>query len=206
MGHIKGYDYELLEEVLRVEDYNAFIEWQDIFKNNNKIIVEVGCGNGHFLNSSASADKTSNFVGIDVKFKRLVRCREKQVKYENKNIIWVWGEAFVALKNLFKDQSINIIFMPFPDPWPKRRHHKHRLFKKEFIDLFYDKLVPGGFFIFITDFYEYYEASLELIKDDKRFDMITPENFHQYDLTGSYFGEKWINDNRSFYSFFIRKK
>ncbi len=206
MAHMKGYDYELLEEVLRVEDYDAFIDWNGIFKDNNKLIVEVGCGNGHFLNSSATQDNTSNFIGIDIKYKRLVRCREKQVKNSSKNIIWIWGEAFVALKNLFKDQSVNIIFMPFPDPWPKRRHHKHRLFRKEFIDLFYDKLITGGFFVFITDFYEYYEASLALIKDDKRFEMVTPENFYQYDITNSYFGEKWRNDNRSFYSFFIRKK
>ncbi|MBN2544343.1 MAG: tRNA (guanosine(46)-N7)-methyltransferase TrmB [Spirochaetes bacterium] len=206
MGHIKGYDYELLEEVLRVEDYSTYVKWQDIFKNENKLIVEVGCGNGHFLNSSASEDKTSNFIGIDIKYKRLVRCREKQVKQNNKNVIWVWGEAFITLNNLFKDSSVYMIFMPFPDPWPKRRHHKHRLFKKEFIDLFYKKLVNSGFFIFITDFYDYYEESFSLIKSDKRFELITPDEFQQYDITASYFGEKWRNDNRTFYSFFIRKK
>lgn len=206
MGHIKKYDFSLLDEVLRVEKENGIIDWHKIFANNNPLIVEVGCGNGHFLTRCAMNDKTYNYIGIDKKDKRLIRCREKQIKYNLSNIRWISGDALLALEKLFPDESISIIFMPFPDPWPKKRHHKHRMFKKEFIELLVKKLEKNGKFAFITDYFEYYDSSYSLIKDDERFEIITPDEFLSFDLSESFFGEKWRNENRIFYSFYLRKK
>ena len=72
--------------------------------------------------------------------------------------------------------------MTFPDPWPKKKHHKNRLFKKEFVDLFYEKLSANGLFIFITDFKDYFDESFELISNDMRFDLIKDLNEYEPDL------------------------
>lgn len=205
MSYIKPYDFKLLEEVIRVEDYNSFVDWKNLFNSENKLIVEVGCGNGHFLNTTAKSDKNNNYIGIDIKYKRLVRCREKQIKYNIENIKWIWGEALLSVKNLFPDNSITVILMPFPDPWPKRKHHKKRLFQKNFIDIFHAKLIKDGIFAFMTDYEEYYQESYKLIKNDDRFEILSTDKIMDYDLTASLFGDRWKKDNRSFYAFYLKK-
>jgi tRNA (guanine-N7-)-methyltransferase len=203
---IKGYNFDLLNEVINLENIIKPLKWNEIFDNNNSLIVEVGCGNGHFLVKKGGENPDKNFIGIDIKEKRLIRCREKQEKYGVKNVKWVCAEAFNALNEVFDDKSISLIYMLFPDPWPKRRHHKHRLLNKEFLDLIFNKLIDSGTFVYFTDFKEYYDSSCKLVLNDNRFEVFSEKNLDFDELTGSFFGEKWKNDNRNFYGFLIKKK
>ena len=93
--------------------------------------------------------------------------------------------------------------MTFPDPWPKRRHHKNRLFKKEFVDVFYTKLIQNGLFIFVTDHKEYFDKSFDVIKNDKRF--IVNANDIDDEFSISLFGYKWRSENRDFNIFILKK-
>jgi len=204
MSYIKDYNFELLDSVIDINKTEETFSVNSII-NNNPVIIEIGCGNGHFLIRQAMNNPLNNYIGIDIKDRRLIRCREKEIKYELKNIHWILGEASESIAKLFNNESISEFYMPFPDPWPKRRHHKNRLFKKEFIDIFYNKLKPGGYFIFITDHFEYFKSSLKLIQADSRFQIIPKEEVDQEDLTNSIFGERWKKDNRDFHLFCIKK-
>lgn len=210
MSKYKKYDWTLLEErVVNLADKAVKEQTEQtpaprsLFENNNPLVVEIGCGNGHFLTNRAKDEQDKNFIGIDIKAKRIIRCREKQEKLNLKNMIWVNGEAYNTFDTLFKEQSISEVFMLFPDPWPKKRHHKNRLFQKEFIELFYTRLITDGTFTFLTDFEEYYEWSLDLIKSDKRFTIESTD--YPEEQIQSIFGERWKRDNRSFFSFKVRK-
>ncbi|OHD09438.1 MAG: tRNA (guanosine(46)-N7)-methyltransferase TrmB [Spirochaetes bacterium GWD1_27_9] len=205
MGHIRDYDYSLLEEVifLKEEETNQIINFKDLFQNGNPILVEIGCGNGHFIIDKALKNTDKNFIGIDIKQDRLVRCREKETKNSLKNLKWICGDAFFVIRDLFEDNSIDTIYMTFPDPWPKRRHHKNRLFKKEFVDVFYTKLIQNGLFIFVTDHKEYFDKSFDVIKNDKRF--IVNANDIDDEFSISLFGYKWRSENRDFNIFILKK-
>jgi tRNA (guanine-N7-)-methyltransferase len=205
MSYLKEYNFDLLNEALLTPESFNPVEWQTRFQNNNPIIVEIGCGNGHYLIKLAQEEKEKNFIGIDIKNKRIIRCREKELKYNLKNITWICGEALKSLNLLFNDNSIDEMLMPFPDPWPKKRHHKKRLFKKNFIDIFYSKLKKNGIFTFITDYKEYFDVSLELINNDKRFQLFKNSDQNKDKFTTSLFGEKWKKENREFYLFSIKK-
>lgn len=206
MAQRRGYDFTLLEEdvYIAVEAGESALEWRDaIFKSGALLEVEVGCGNGHFLVDRAEHHRDISLIGIDLKKERIVRCREKQVKRELSNMRWICGEALASLHNLFKENYIDRIYMTFPDPWPKKRHHKNRLFKKEFVDIFHSRLKPGGHFIFISDHEDYYLACREIIDIDSRFKLITTDIPEE--LTDSVFARKWKEENRDFFSFTIEK-
>lgn len=210
MSYIKEYDYTLLQSDKLIDIFknpnSLMVDWRKLFGNNNPIIVEVGCGNGHFLTNKAINEPQFNYIGIDIKEKRIIRCREKQVKYNLTNVCWVVGEALTSITQLFTDNIIDTIYMPFPDPWPKRRHHKNRLFKNDFLDVVYKKINSSGVFIFITDHEQYYQSSYKLISNDPRFSITEKSANFEEELTRSIFGEKWKKENRSFYMLcFIRK-
>lgn len=200
----KGFDYSLLDKTLSLPEEYSPINRQAVTGNNNPIVVEIGCGNGHFLTRQALNNPDKNYFGIDLKDYRIVKGRMKEIAANIPNTFWINAEAETAITRMFEEKSIHTIYMTFPDPWPKKRHHKHRLFKKEFIDLIYSRLEDGGRFIFITDHEEYYEWCMDLLKGEERFSVKTGE--YSQELTESAFGDIWKKENRSFFSFTMEKK
>ena len=200
MSYLKEYDKDLLLDVYTVKDKN---EKTVFFTNDNPLIVEIGSGNGHFLIGKSLEYKDVNFIGIDKKSNRIIRCREKEVKNGLTNIKWITGDAYYAINEMFFDNSIDTIYMIFPDPWPKKRHWKNRLFKSEFIEIFYSKLKNGGKFLFVTDSADYFNVCINLIAEDKRFNLDKSYNLEEFEKT--LFGEKWKKEGRSFYSFLLEK-
>lgn len=200
----KGFDYTLLDQnTIQLPEDISPIAWKNVFNNTNPIVVEIGCGNGHFLTDTAAKDPSRNFIGIDLKDYRIVKSRMKEINLNLKNTSWICGEAFKSIERMFDDESIEMIYMTFPDPWPKTKHHKHRLFKKDFIDLLSKKLQKNGKFLFITDHEDYYNWCIDLLKDEKRFKIIGNE--YNQNLTNSAFGMIWKNENRDFHSFTMEK-
>ena len=197
MKYRKEYDRSLLEEVI---SYDA----EKKISIDKPVILEIGCGNGHFLINKAQEKKDQIYFGLDLKSERLIRCREKQVKHGIENIRWIHGDAMNILSDMFGKGSISGIYMIFPDPWPKRKHHKNRLFKKEFTDVVYDKLIPSGFFIFVTDHKEYFDEVLSLIENDARFVINNPINMDDFSV--SVFGDKWKKDDRIYHIVRFEKK
>ncbi len=226
MGYINGYDFSLLNDQVIITDYNRnnnckIVENKNLiddknniitnynlilskFKNNdNKLVVEIGSGNGHLINKLAIETPDINFLGIEMRQKRIVRCREKQVKNNTQNLCWICGEAFYSIFRYIGDNTVERFLMTFPDPWPKKRHAKNRLFKQNFVDLFYTKLKTGGEFIFVTDDNPYYLEAANLVREDKRF--VFNDSIFEPELTLSLFGDRWKQENRTIYQFRLLK-
>jgi tRNA (guanine-N(7)-)-methyltransferase len=199
MKYKKDYDINLLEDVIKYDHENI------VQTNSGRpVIVEIGCGNGHFLINKAVENVGNDYFGIDRKSDRLIRCREKEVKHGIKNVKWMHGDAFDVLKDMFDDFSISGIYMLFPDPWPKRKHHKKRLFKNDFADIIFKKLAAKGFFIFVTDFADYYVEVCGIISSDPRFEVTRPDNLDDFSI--SLFGERWQKENRTYHILVFGKK
>jgi tRNA (guanine-N7-)-methyltransferase len=179
------------------------VDWQTVFGNASPLTIEIGCGNGHYLVQKAGESPAENFIGIDLKINRIIRCREKQEKSGLSNLRWCIGDAQDVLEQLFTDQSVQKILMTFPDPWPKKRHFKRRLFQKPFVDLVYSRLKSEGEFIFVTDHEEYYRWCLDILEGETRFQSM---NCNTEEFLISLFGKKWQSENRNFFIFGLRKR
>ena len=157
---------EVLEKYL-IKSENNKLSLGDASKS-IPLKIDVGCGNGHFLASIAKEEPDSFFVGIDTKFERICKCISKLFKRSLFNAKLFSGKAEDFLP-LLDNNSVDEIYYNFPDPWPKRRHHKKRLFNSEFLNTLYRIMKDDAVFTCATDHKEYLEWMLGFLDKDKRF-------------------------------------
>lgn len=130
-----------------------------------KITLEIGCGHGHFLTSYAQSHPEKTCVGVDLCTKRILRANKKQGRAKLENLHFIKADAVEFLEALPEDVLIDEIFILFPDPWPKSRHHKNRLIQGRFLDLLSIKSLILSKMHFRTDHEEYFNwAKRELQK------------------------------------------
>ena len=131
------------------------INSRDIFNNNNNTALEIGFGEGEFLVDLALSNQDWNFVGIEIKKHRNKVALKLAEDSLISNIRFLHIEAEIALRQVLDRNIFHTVYINFPDPWPKRRHFKHRLFNQEFIKSLSKVLVIGGKVIVKTDHYDY---------------------------------------------------
>lgn len=107
-------------------------KWEEVFKNNNPIYLEIGMGKGQFLLNMAINNPNINFIGIEKFDSVMVRTLEKIDKYNLNNIKVIKIDAIDILEVF--DKEISKIYLNFSDPWPKRRHAKKRLTSENFLN------------------------------------------------------------------------
>ena len=120
-----------------------------------KLDVEIGCGNGHFMVEYCLKNPTTLFIGVEIKKKRCLKAQRKIDKRGLANARVIHGSAEEVLKILPAD-SVDSFHLYFPDPWPKARHRRRRFFRRGNIETLRLKLKAGGFIFFITDYFDYY--------------------------------------------------
>lgn len=126
--------------------------------------VEIGFGKGRYLIRRAVEAPQRRFLGIEMAsaYHRLVARRAERRGADN--LMLIRGEALYVLATLVPAGFASAVHVYFPDPWPKARHQKRRLFDPETVDLVLDLLQPGGRLYFATDFLEYGQ-SVEALLD-----------------------------------------
>ncbi len=136
---------------------------QEVFKRELPLHVEIGTGFGHFMHEYCSKNPELNFVGLDYRFKRSFELAQKLEKIKIKNFRYLRAKG-ERLGFLFDKQEIDTLFYFFPDPWPKAKHRKKRLFQERFLKIAHSVLKPEGTFYIKTDHDGYYEWMDEVIK------------------------------------------
>jgi tRNA (guanine-N7-)-methyltransferase len=116
-----------------------------------EIAWEVGSGHGHFLTKYAAQNPDRFFLGIDLLGDRLRKASKKQAAAGLLNLRFVKAEAMEFLECLPLGVRISEVIVLFPDPWPKKRHFKHRLIQPMFLDRLGSRMSPGGRLYFRTD-------------------------------------------------------
>ena len=139
----------------------------DIFNNTNPIIIEIGFGMGDATIALAEANPDINYIGIEVHRPGVGRVLSEINKRNLKNLFLIQHDALEILDSMIPDDSLAGFHIFFPDPWPKKRHHKRRIMQRPRTDLMAKKLAPGGYLYFVTDWYEYAEFALEELKMTK---------------------------------------
>lgn len=156
----------------RIAEYHARMDKRrtDLTDLLRRIIIpgqpflwEVGCGHGHFLTAYAEAHPERLCVGIDIVGERVARGQRKRDRARLPNLHFVHAEARLFLELLPPGAVIGDLFVLFPDPWPKSRHHKHRIMQGEFLKGAAGRAAPGCGLYFRTDYRPYFEDTRQVV-------------------------------------------
>ena len=135
-------------------------DWSAIFGRPGPLIVEIGCGGGRTLIGMAVARPQENFLAVERAGEYFRILRERVARRALRNVRVTQFEAEYLAGRLFPDECVREYHIYFPDPWPKRRHHKRRLFSEAFCAHLKRTLVPGGVLFLATDHLDYYREML----------------------------------------------
>lgn len=128
----------------------------DIFRPPARFVWEIGCGHGHFLAAYAQAHPTLLCLGLDVVLERIKRAIRKRDRARLGNLHFLQAEAQMFLDVLPSAAELAAVYVLFPDPWPKLRHHKHRLMQPDFLTAMAGRAGKGTPLYFRTDHEEYF--------------------------------------------------
>lgn len=161
------------ENVRLVPDsWTAPLPLNELFAPGTPLEVDLGCGKGRFLLARARSHPDVNFFGIDRQLKRIRKVAKKAARAELANVRVLRCESSYAVEYLIRACRINTYYIFFPDPWPKKRHHKRRMFSPRFIALLADTLVPGGCVHVATDHEGYFMQIVDLMSRDAVFEPV----------------------------------
>ncbi|HHN74368.1 MAG TPA: tRNA (guanosine(46)-N7)-methyltransferase TrmB [Acidobacteria bacterium] len=140
---------------LTLPDPPTVIDLPHLFGNDHPVEMEIGVGKGRFLLLAAAARPTTNFIGIEVARAYYEKTLDRLAKRALTNVRLVHGEAGSFVEHCLGPASLAAIHVYFPDPWPKKRHHKRRLIRPAVLEHFARVLTPGGLLRVVTDHADY---------------------------------------------------
>ena len=148
-----------------------------IFGRRAPLVVEIGSGHGETLAAAATAHPDVDFLGFEVFEASIAATLGKIAANGLGNVRLVCADAVTGLAQLIPDHAVDEIWVFFPDPWQKKRHHKRRLISSDFADLVANKLVRGGTLRLATDWESYAEHMSEVLDGDDRFELLGTQRF-----------------------------
>jgi tRNA (guanine-N7-)-methyltransferase len=140
-----------------------------LFSTPRPLEVELGCGDASFLAEYAQQHPEINFLGVERLLGRLRKLDRKGRRNGAANLRGVRIESAYLLEYLLPPNVATALHIYFPDPWPKKKHRKHRLINERFSTLAWHALAPGGVVYLRTDDADYFGQMTEVFAADARF-------------------------------------
>lgn len=134
------------------------------FGNDHPLVAEIGFGMGEATWRIAQANPDANYLGLEVHTPGVGRLLCQIEEHGLVNLRIVHYDAVEYLESFVPPGSLAGLHIFYPDPWPKKRHHKRRLLRPGLVDLLVSRLAPGAYLYFVTDVADYAEWSLELLR------------------------------------------
>ena len=204
---IKYYkDFAISYDKSLVDDKRK-LDFEAIFRGGNKsLVIEIGFGNGSSFVKMAEKNPNTNYLGFEVYLNGFAECLTSIGEKNLTNARVMRADVMPILENCIEPNSIDGINIFFPDPWPKKRHHKRRIMNDNLVSLVAPLLKDGGFLHFATDIEDYAISSLECLSKSKElrneYDGFAPSRL---DRENSTFEAKAILDGRRIYDIFFKK-
>ena len=177
------------------------LEFDRIFSHLAPVEIDLGCGDGAFLAALARENPAHNFLGIERLLGRVRSVCRKIARLELKNARVLRMESTYAVANLLPAGSVTAFHLLFPDPWPKRRHHRRRAFTREFLLAIHRALIAGGLFHIATDHADYFRQIERVIAATDIFAISCEQN----DFPPSSFEQKYVARGLSIHRLLLRK-
>lgn len=140
-----------------------------VFGRSAPVVLEIGFGNGETLVEQAATTPDKDFLGIEVHEPGIGHCMLRAEDAAITNLRLVNHDAIEVLSEQVPHRSLSRLNLYFPDPWPKKRHHKRRIIAPRFLELVADRLAEGGTLNIATDWANYAEHIDELLAEADRF-------------------------------------
>ncbi len=143
-----------------------------------RLVLEIGFGNGQFLAPLAARHPEDRFIGIEVFQEGMAALIRRLQRDGTTNTRIIQEDARIALKELLPAQAFDWVIINFPDPWPKKRHHKRRIVQPELLDLLTLRMRPAALLTLATDWAEYADWMAEVLEAHDGFEnLAAPERF-----------------------------
>jgi len=139
-----------------------FIDIPQLFPKSKNVILEIGFGMGEATALIGRDFPETGFIAVEVHKPGIGKLMARIEELGLSNIRIIEGDAHPILKTMIPDKSVDGIHLFFPDPWPKKRHHKRRIVNNEFLKLVHSKIKDGGFIHIATDWVPYAEHIQEV--------------------------------------------
>ncbi|MFG3549318.1 tRNA (guanosine(46)-N7)-methyltransferase TrmB [Streptomyces sp. NPDC047725] len=156
-------------------DGRHVIDLAEMFGNTNPVVLEIGFGMGEATAQMAAADPDTNILAVDVHTPGQGNLLGLADRDHLSNIRVGNGDAIILLREMLAPDSLAGLRVYFPDPWPKKRHHKRRLIQPEFLTLAASRLAPGALLHCATDWEPYAEQMLDVLTAHPDFENTVPD-------------------------------
>lgn len=168
--------YESMLPVYGVDYVKHAIDLKALFGNDNPITLEIGFGMGASLVTQAANHPLQNFIGVEVHTPGVGSLLSRMKQANVSNIRIISHDAVEVFEHMMVDNSLQCVQLFFPDPWHKRKHHKRRIVKSEFIQAIRSKLIADGVFHMATDWEDYAKHMLKEMLAEKGWQNLAENN------------------------------
>jgi len=156
--------------VFGIEESSGLLNFSSLFGNSHPVIMDIGFGNGESTWQMAQSSPEENFLGVEVHRPGVGHLLLELEKHGLNNVRIACADAVEFLGNRVADGSLKGVRIYFPDPWPKKRHHKRRIVQTNFVKLLSRKISPGGLLHLATDWAPYADYMLDVMAESSGFE------------------------------------
>ena len=174
LGPVLSQTYERMRDAWSIAEHGGELDLAETFGNNNPVILEIGCGRGDLAVDFAPTHRDINLIAIDIHTRGIANVLTAVEGHGLLNARVVEGDVLVFLQRL-PAGSMHELWIFFPDPWPKPREHRRRLFRENIVQEFGRVLAPGGVLRLATDIEDYWRKSLLIVANSGLFDEAVAE-------------------------------
>jgi len=164
----------------------------EIFRRNAPLVLEIGSGMGETTAQIAKAHPETDFIAVEVHGPGVGSLLNRVAAEKLSNVKIIRHDALDVLEHMIPDNALAAIHLFFPDPWPKKRHHKRRLVQPAFAALAARKLAPGGILHAATDWPEYAQWMDEVLSTEPLLEKadrgLTPKPLTKFEARGKRLG------------------
>lgn len=190
------------------------LAWSDVFaRSAAPVEIEVGVGKGTFLLNQARCHPDINYLGIEWANEYYRFCVDRMRRWQMTHVRVLRADARDFIAHFVPDATVQAYHVYFPDPWPKKRHHKRRFFAPPNILQVARTLQPGGELRVATDHAEYFEVIREVLLEHEpvarlfeRTDFLPADAAGEGEWVGSNFERKYIQEGRRFHTLALRRR
>lgn len=158
-----------------ISQHESLLEYEDYFDQSGEVIVEIGFGNGESTWRMAQQEPDKNFIGVEVHEPGVGHLLMALDNNNIENVRIASEDAVPFLRQRIPVDSLAGVRIYFPDPWPKKRHHKRRLIQPDFISEISRCMAADGILHLATDWQPYADHMLEVMQASKDFTNLSPK-------------------------------
>ena len=151
-----------------IEFSDDYLNFSTEFGTGNAVTLEIGFGNGESLAQMAREQPEQNFIGVEVHRPGVGHLLQLIERDQLSNIRVICADAMEVIDSMIPADSLDTLQLFFPDPWPKKRHHKRRIISANFTQQVASKLKRGGILHIATDWQHYAEATLKVLAENQQ--------------------------------------